>query len=219
MKCQNCKRENNDGVKFCKFCGSPIGSNFTICRNGHNYDSALAGCPFCPTAGYDKTRMDTSGNEKTTIDNSSVSDRTIIDASAPSLTSKGYSGIGDKTVIFNPAPKGEFYTQTAGQSAVTQRKLVGWLVTFDINPNGVDYRLYEGRTKIGRTGRNDIIINQQGISDEHSIMLFRDNKFIIQDNLSTNGTFVNSVSIDEKVILKNDDVIKIGNVHLKLKVI
>lgn len=214
MKCLSCKKENTVGAKFCKYCGSPMEGSYKTCANGHNYESHLSKCPFCPTTDFEKTLMDNSLNEKTVLDKSSRGDKTIIDSSAPTLKARNSVLQGsDKTVIFNANSQSETNPQSS------QRKLVGWFVTYDINPNGTDFRIFEGRLKIGKSNRNDIILNQMGISDEHAILLYRDNKFVIQDNLSTNGTFVNSVSIDEKVILKNDDIIKIGSVNLKLKVI
>jgi len=50
-------------------------------------------------------------------------------------------------------------------------------------------------------------------------LLYRDDTFILQDMLSTNGTFVNEEPIDDKVVLKNDDIIRVGSINLKLKTI
>ncbi len=214
MKCNSCKRENSDGVKFCKFCGSPLGGSYLTCVNGHNYESHHSKCPFCPSTDYEKTIMD-----KPAMMDISNTDKTIIDVSKPTLTKQeSFQQNSDKTVIYNPE-KSTGTTQENIQGV--QRKLVGWFVTYDINSNGTDYRIYEGRTKIGKGRNNDMVINQAGITDEHAILLYRplDKKFIIKDNLSTNGTFVNDQLIEDNFTLTNDDVVRIGKVNLKLKII
>lgn len=217
MKCDACKKENTEGVKFCKYCGSPIGIDFKTCSNGHNYEVSLGSCPYCPAEELEATRLDSPDDAGTVLDDPLKSDKTIIDTSKPTLNPQSNSNL-DKTIIFKPDEKpNEGASNEFNYS--TGRKLVGWLVTYNIDPNGTDYRIFEGRAKIGRSNRNDIILNQPGVSDEHAIILYRNNKFIIEDKLSTNGTFINGVSIDEKVILKNDDVIKIGDVELLLKII
>lgn len=219
MKCPSCKKENIDGVKFCKYCGSPLAGSYKTCANGHNYESNLSNCPFCPSSDYEKTMMDNSTNIRTIRASGSISDKTIIDTSAPTLSKSGsFTDNHEKTVIFNP----DKTTQNSNSILpVAQRKLVAWLVTYDINPNGTDFRIFEGRTKIGKHRNNDIVINQSGVSDEHAVLLYReiDKKFVIQDSLSTNGTFVNKALIDEKVTLHNDDIITLGKVNLKLKII
>lgn len=218
MKCPSCKKENGDGIKFCKFCGSPIGGDFKKCANGHNYDSSLPKCPFCPSTDFEKTVMDSSPDEKTAMDKNNISDKTILDTSRPVLTPNANARTDDKTIIYKSSPKAGGIPSSS-PTPQAQRKLIGWLVTFDINPNGTDYRLFEGRTRIGKRNTNDVIVNQPGVSEEHAIMLYRDGKIIIEDKLSTNGTFVNGISIDEKTVLKTDDELKIGSITLKLKLI
>lgn len=217
MKCPSCKKENAAGSKFCKFCGSPINGRFKTCPNGHNYDENLEECPYCPKDNFlsdslSSTVLDESRSFEQKPTQSS--DRTLIDTTGPILRApETFSAVPDKTVIFSDKRQASTPGPEGG------RKLVAWLVSYDINPDGTDFRLYEGRTRIGRKSTNDIILNQAGISDEHALMLYRDGKFLIQDNLSTNGTLINGISIEEKTVLKNDDIIKIGNVELKLKVI
>jgi len=99
------------------------------------------------------------------------------------------------------------------------RKLVGWLVTYDIQPVGMDYRLYLGKNIIGRDSKCDIVINQPGISAEHAIILYQDGKFIIEDQMSMNGTYINNVLIESQVYLYNDDSIRMGNIVFQLKII
>ena len=78
-----------------------------------------------------------------------------------------------------------------------RRKIIGWLVSYTIDPLGRDYRLYEGRNNLGSSKDNDIILNTDAsISGHHCIILFRNNTLYIKDNLSTNGTKVNGKDIE-----------------------
>ena len=213
MKCPKCNEENSSTAAYCKNCGEPL-RLYKTCKNGHNFDAGLENCPYCPSGSQ------TMGGARTQIDMSSGGgDKTVIDMSPPKLspTQPGMaSAAGDKTMIFGVPVAGSATSETP-QAGI--RKLVGWLVTYDINPAGIDFKLAVGRHKIGSNPKCDIVIAQPGISEDHALLLYRDEKFLLQDNLSTNGTFVNEVLIEDKVELKNDDVIRIGNIKLKLKVI
>lgn len=81
---------------------------------------------------------------------------------------------------------------------------------------------YEPIKKIKKTyniGRgqmiNDIVIDDKFISHQHSIIIQKGSKFYIKDNNSTNGTYVNEELIRGKVLLKNQDKIRIGDTILK----
>jgi hypothetical protein len=98
-------------------------------------------------------------------------------------------------------------------------RLVGWLVSYDIDPAGIDFKLYKGKIKIGRSKYCNIVVNDSTISDEHVLLLYKDKKFILQDELSANGTFVNGKQIEERVILEDGDEIKLGSVTFLIKII
>ncbi len=212
MKCLSCNKENPDNLKFCNNCGAPFSGDMKRCENGHNFGSHEPYCPYCPPPGDAPTQMANIGTPL-----GDMNDRTVIDAAAPQLAGSPSAGMNDKTVITGGKPVISAQSNVGGR--ISNRRLVGWLVTYDISEFGTDYRIYEGRTKIGRNSDNDIVLNHTGVSDKHALLLYRDGKFIIDDELSTNGTYVNHKSIDEKTQLVNDDVIGIGTISLKLKVI
>lgn len=191
------------------------------CVNGHNYDALLNECPYCPSEDI-KTYM--SGNNTAGQDTYKTSpnlytpneEKTIIDTSAPTIKPSVRSNMdNDKTIISSPNSS----PSVTPSSDANKRKLVGWLVTFDMDECGTDFKLYEGRNRIGRKSENDIVLNSQGVSDIHALLLFRNNKFTIADQLSTNGTFINGEMIEEKYDLSDNDIIKIGNITLKIKTI
>ncbi len=64
---------------------------------------------------------------------------------------------------------------------------------------------------IGRSKQNDIKIDDSSISRNHAILFIDDDKFSIQDNGSTNGTYINGQRIQGRSILKRNDILKLGN--------
>jgi len=72
----------------------------------------------------------------------------------------------------------------------------------------------EGMLFIGREKNNKIIIDNTGVSSHHAMIEVKDNSFILTDNHSTNGVFVNGKKITRHV-LKYWDEIQIYNYVLK----
>jgi hypothetical protein len=77
-----------------------------------------------------------------------------------------------------------------------------------------EYSLTKPQVRIGRSEENDIILKNDSVSIFHAeITRKRDGKFSISDLSSTNGTIVNNVTINQS-ILRNADLIEIGEVRL-----
>ncbi|MCX7652446.1 MAG: FHA domain-containing protein [Bacteroidia bacterium] len=98
------------------------------------------------------------------------------------------------------------------------RKIVGWLISFTIHPNGVDFRLYEGRNTIGSDPKCDITLNDPGASGHHMTILYRAGQFLFRDELSTNGTFINGEMLNEGK-LNDGDIIRIGKTELRFRTV
>lgn len=65
---------------------------------------------------------------------------------------------------------------------------------------------------VGRHDSNEIVISDdKSISKHHFKILFEDGKYLIEDNNSSYGTFVNGEKIDAKIAVTDGDVIKAGN--------
>jgi hypothetical protein len=99
-------------------------------------------------------------------------------------------------------------------AAVPKGRLVGWLVAFDRNPDGQDYRLRAGRNVLGANPSCDIIVDDEAVSGVHASIVYRNGRCLIKDELSSNGTFVNGVEIEEPRALQSYDQIRIGNTTL-----
>lgn len=100
------------------------------------------------------------------------------------------------------------------QVPTSRGKLVGWIVSFARNPDGEDFRLRAGRNVLGANPNCDIVIEDEAVSGVHASIIYRNGRCLIKDELSSNGTFVNGVEVDEPRPLQSYDEILIGNTPL-----
>jgi len=246
MKCSSCGITNSPGSKICNHCGTSLNKKIKTCKNGHNYDSTLSDCPYCPSSKVPKELKTSTSKKKTVIDRQEkiITEPEILipKSSLKSTTAQPVSP--KKTVVEKPAKKKIavekkvvvekeievekeilFEKEIAAEKEIVVKdssslnRLVGWLVSYDIDPAGTDFKLYGGRTKIGRSNHCKIIVNDSTISEEHVLLLCKDEKIILQDELSANGTFVNGKRIEERVLLKDGDELKLGSVTFIIKII
>jgi len=76
--------------------------------------------------------------------------------------------------------------------------------------------LHTDRTTIGRVEDNTFQIADASVSSHHCEIHLRGNEIYIRDLNSTNGTFINDARVTES-ILKPDQILKLGQVELKLE--
>ncbi len=191
------------------------------CSNGHLYDSAVYDrCPFCPSADDSKTNTyPTSGSGAD-------------DAHTQILNNSGIDEDGNTVVLGGEGPHDEPKTQihqayTAGENGEAEKpkntkKLVAIFSTYSktVNENGEIFKIFEGKTTVGREVGCKIVINgDEEISSFHFTVLCRNVegqslRFFLKDNMSTNGTYVNGNIEDDQVEIKTSDVIKIGSTEL-----
>ena len=100
------------------------------------------------------------------------------------------------------------------------RKITGWIVSFTLDPMGVDYRIFEGNNTIGRDVSNSITITKDStISSKHANILHKKGKFWIKDEMAANGTFLNGeeIEIEKAYDLVDGDEIRLGDTVFKFK--
>ena len=100
------------------------------------------------------------------------------------------------------------------------RRIVGWIISYSLDPMGVDYRIYEGNNTIGRDAGNSITITKDTtISGKHVNILYKKGNFWIKDEMAANGTFLNEEELEiEKAYPMNDgDTIRLGSTTFKFK--
>lgn len=195
-------------------------SRFKKCPNGHTYKAELSECPICNSSR--NIGASSSSAQRTqvidSLDGESFGLKTTTDDEPIQVNNSEIDPHKDfsKTMV-----EEEIQEEDENGAVVSRRevrnaaKLVGWLVTYSLDPNGIDYRLFEGRNIIGRDFNCSVCINDNKVSGQHAILLYRNEKFRIKDNLSVNGTMVNGEDIDDDSRLLNDgDIIQIGDTVL-----
>ncbi|MGH2357099.1 MAG: FHA domain-containing protein [Candidatus Limnocylindria bacterium] len=70
---------------------------------------------------------------------------------------------------------------------------------------------------IGRNVNNTIYVEDDFVSSTHAMLTFRGRSWFVEDQGSTNGTYVNGHRIDRPVALSYGDELTIGRVRLRLE--
>jgi hypothetical protein len=206
---------------------------FKRCNKGHFYKEGLDKCPYCPGGSAsahnggnsDKTQIVGGGD---TAGGADGNDKTQI------FGGGGAAGGDDSTVVFGGgASKGGgrdlSKTHISGMDDVAEgevatprqsRKITGWIISYTIDAMGVDHRIYEGNNRIGKNpGREITVTTDSTVSSEHANILHKRGVWFLEDEMSSNGTFVNGEELKPRnpVEIKDNDMIKVGNTEFKFK--
>jgi pSer/pThr/pTyr-binding forkhead associated (FHA) protein len=187
---------------------------FKKCSQGHYYKEELVSCPYCSGSGGSKATeaIDPKGETQVYTANRDDGKTRILTPNQPSEES------GNRTVFGE-----EVIAQIGGKDVVqteyrSERKLVGWLVSYSFNKMGADFRLYEGRNEMGRNVECNITIPDKTMSGKHATILFRDGDYVIIDEQSSHGTVVNGEKIGFDIrILHDGDIIQMGETVFRFK--
>jgi pilus assembly protein CpaF len=75
----------------------------------------------------------------------------------------------------------------------------------------------ESEVTVGRVPGNDVVLPKGNVSKRHSRIVLKDNRFIVVDLKSTNGTYVNGRKITSPLVVKDGDKIYVGDFVLTLE--
>lgn len=162
-----------------------------------------------------KTEVFGTGNEpgdKTKVFGSGGASSGISSGPARDLNRTFIAGVSDQD-----AEEGGGKIESAPRST---RRIVGWIISYTLDPMGVDYRIYEGTNTIGRDPKNTITLTlDPTISSEHVTILYRNGKFKIKDKMTANGTYLNGkeLEVEEAYDLTDGDEVKLGSTVFKFK--
>jgi PAS domain-containing protein len=74
-------------------------------------------------------------------------------------------------------------------------------------PNrGTSYPVEDGETSIGRQSGNSVVLQSSRVSKRHCVLVARDGELVVQDQGSSNGTFVNGQLSKEKRVRPGDRI-------------
>ena len=155
-------------------------------------------CPYCQRTGF-AGLANPSAAAKTRLEG----DPDPAAAPAPAPPHQPLAGGPRKTVLLTEQHK----------SAV-----VGWFVALDGEQKGEDYRIRDGQNILGSGADADIVIRDGTVSSRHASLRHKDQKFILTDLDSTNGTFLNDSAVPiAREDLRDNDVVRVGAISLKFK--
>jgi diguanylate cyclase (GGDEF)-like protein len=115
--------------------------------------------------------------------------------------------VDDKTII--ASPEGVLTILSA------QKRFKACLVQYSGANLGRRYMLDEQRMVIGRSPDSQIVINEQCVSRQHAQCLRVNEKVVIEDLGSSNGTYLNDEKLTNKQTLKDGDIIRLGTIVFK----
>lgn len=179
--CPKCNTQNRPEAKYCKKCKARL--------------APAQQAAFQPPP----------QKRRTQVENAAAPRRTEAGPQAGAIP--GVPGKG-RTMVEGTAmePQGGATPRGPGvpgaQPVASSRRLVGWLVTYDLDPSGVDYHIREGRNFVGTDASAvDILVpksRDKKVTADHCLILYRKGKVKIKDRMSTNGTFVDSLTVGEE---------------------
>lgn len=219
MICPNasCNRPNAEGLEHCDYCGTPLNT---------------------PVAGKRKTEAEMAPARAAKRVTEFEADSAVQDPFAPFPAASApaarpakrvtqYDGGPSARDPFAPAAR-EAPAPAANPNASSGpergryagRRIVGWLITFDGNPDGTAHTLREGRNLIGRDAeRCDIVIEDEMVSSLHALIVLRGGKQSITDQQSQNGTFLNEEDVLAPTDLTDGDVVRLGRTRLLCRLV
>jgi len=191
---------------------------FKQCDKGHFYKDTLAECNYCPKTGSagsgDATEI--LGANDQTFDN--PSEKTQVFGGATQQSPSNQESFDPERTIISGGNTSSAAGDTQDQIA-QKRKLRAWLVSFDIEDFGIDFKITEGKNTMGSKSSNDITIQDSQVSGLQGIILCKKDKFYLTDEVSSNGTLLNGEDLEPRkpYDIKDGDEIKVGNTNLLFK--
>jgi pSer/pThr/pTyr-binding forkhead associated (FHA) protein len=109
--------------------------------------------------------------------------------------------------------------RSAEEAQISSRSGIGRLSVLespaDEPPSGTTIALGPINS-IGRNVNNTIFVEDDFVSANHAMLTFRGRSWFVEDQGSTNGTYVNGHRIDRPVALSFGDELTLGRVRMRL---
>jgi len=114
---------------------------------------------------------------------------------------------------------GHSFTTTKKNKAIDEAifaspDVVGLL--FDPASPEFQFLLREGELTVGAGDKNNVMLDRPAVSWLHALLIVRHDRIRLQDSASTNGTYINGERVTRPIELKHGDLIRFGNVELKV---
>jgi pSer/pThr/pTyr-binding forkhead associated (FHA) protein len=90
------------------------------------------------------------------------------------------------------------------------------LLDGDLRPTGTHFDLRPS-TRIGRAPANTVQIDDTFVSSDHALLTLRDGRWWLEDQNSRNGTVLNGLTVSQRTIVTDGDIIEIGSRAFRLQ--
>ena len=95
------------------------------------------------------------------------------------------------------------------------KRTASCLVQYSGNNLGKRYVLEKKEMVIGRAPTVEIVVNEQSVSRSHAQCLQQGDEIYVLDMGSSNGTYINDKKLTTRQILRDGDIIRLGNIVFK----
>ncbi|MDR2930991.1 MAG: FHA domain-containing protein [Propionibacteriaceae bacterium] len=104
------------------------------------------------------------------------------------------------------------------KKAAKRRKKEPWVLAIDSGIHAGDRLQLVSEVHIGRSEACELVLDDDYVSTMHALLSHRDDgSWVLKDLGSTNGTYVNGERITTETVVGPDDVIRIGDVQMRLE--
>ena len=123
--------------------------------------------------------------------------------SAPKSDTAPQTPLEDTVAIGRVAPESQGHTV----KLQTSEPVLAWLIVKEGKRVGKEFRLLPDVTSIGSDVSNDIVVDDEAVSRQHAKVRIEEDRFMLYDLVSTNGTFVNDQKSGEHALQDGDEVL------------
>lgn len=193
-----------------------------LCPIHGPYPAALGVCPHCAKSGSGRPQApqplsEADDDSPTDLGNNLRANRGYDDDSPTKLPKSprgGHRILDLDEELTNLGP------HSTGEETILESKEVGPQAIFWVKEGPRRGRIYKIKTEtvIGRKDV-DLIIDDPKVSATHAKIVEENGQYIIVDFRSKNGTFVNGERIRNETEIKENDLVKIGDVTFVFKVL
>jgi pSer/pThr/pTyr-binding forkhead associated (FHA) protein/tetratricopeptide (TPR) repeat protein len=119
----------------------------------------------------------------------------------------------DKTIL---KTADEVASHVSQEELTPSKEFIPYIVIVDGPRSGTRFQLRDGDNLIGRSVSSVAMLEDQSVSRKHSALTKTSTGWLIRDEGSKNGTFINGQKLKDPVIIGHGDVIKVGIYSLRL---
>src|SRR3989442_1898099 len=197
-KCPYCSAETRPGDNFCLNCGNRL-------------------LPATPSPQQAQPAI----GESTIPAQEGWTQAPQVQAPAPAPSGASWSDATSMTVLSSNTEAPTIRSEAPGVSSPTAQATIERPAKFILRAENGDiiqeYPLEKPEVSIGRAPNSDILLSKDKLtSRRHATVRYEDNKYVLYDERSANGTFVNGQQLEEMTprVLQDGDHVGIGEHEL-----